>query len=161
MVASSCLWICWFCLQSPNFLTCLLTPLCFCNHFICNTAACLATIISACIIECNHSWSIWMLMCLQSLPSVCICLWIWWFRVFFAQLLCFTKQAIALKDKTFTVTDFDTSSSLKLISVGMMQEGRGEWDGEFTTAVPVYSLSMSITQYGCHPVVGLCNYFAK
>lgn len=32
---------------------------------------------------------------------------------------------------------------------------------EFTTAVPVYSLSMSITQYGCHPVVGLCDYFAK
>lgn len=32
---------------------------------------------------------------------------------------------------------------------------------EFTTAVPVYSLSMSITQYGCHPVVGLCDYLAK
>lgn len=135
MVAYSCVWIRWFGWCSPQSLV-YWPPLCLCNHFICNTAACLPSP-SACKIECNLRWSFWMLMCLQSMPSfqpimtsvhfsVCEYNDSGYFLLSCRASFCFEKNN---NNKTFTVTDFDTC--LPQIDISGNDAGglRWEWYG--------------------------------
>lgn len=113
-----------------------------------------------------------MPMCLQSMPSIqSLAVRVYLFvntmiqgifcsvAVLYQASYCFEKKKKTIKTKPLLSQIF-TLVFLKLISVVMMQEEM-EVRWEFTTAIPVYLPSMSITQYDCHPVAGLCNYFAK
>lgn len=99
--------------------SCLLTLLCLCNHFICNIAACLAITISlynrvrpSLIILNADVFTVYAIHTVSYHRCVFVCLWIQWFRVFFAQLLFFTKQAVALKKKNLYCHIFWHLSSL-------------------------------------------------
>lgn len=104
-----------------------------------------------------------MLVCLQSLPSIqspTINVYLFFVNTMIQGIfsfLCLTNKLLIKKKKNFIVTDFGTC--LPYIDIGVNDAGgQGQMRCEYTT-VPVRLLSMSITQYGCHPVVGLCKYF--
>lgn len=104
-------------------------------------------------------------MCLQSMPSIqSLTISVYLFvREYDDSGYFLLKQAVDFKNKkqNLYLSQILKLVFLELIISGNDAGGQGRMRWEFTTAVPVYSPSMSITQYGCHPVVGLCNYFAK
>lgn len=159
MVACSCLLVLFLATKFSD--SCLLTPRSLCDHFIWNAAACLAITVSL------YNRSFWMPMCLQSMPSIqSLTISVYLFvntmiQGIFCSVAVLYQASYCFKKQDLYRHWFWHMSSLNWYQWWWCSRAEMGVRWEFTTAVPVYSLSMSVTQYGCHPVVVLCNYFAK